>query len=86
MGLIARQNTAGDPSLPTETPSGTDGSAWVTECMDGPIRVTRGGAWSYSPAILRSAYRIAVVSFREAGTGFRIARTLTSSPQSNLPR
>jgi formylglycine-generating enzyme required for sulfatase activity/TPR repeat protein len=52
-----------------------DGSAWTNEnCI---ARVIRGGAWSSSPWILRSAARNKFLSnFRSSNHGFRVARTL----------
>jgi formylglycine-generating enzyme required for sulfatase activity len=53
----------------------TDGSAW----LDGDCsrRLRRGGGWSYSPWILRSANRGADSPLNRSGfVGFRIARTL----------
>jgi len=53
----------------------TDGSAWVNRGC--PERVIRGGSWSSTPEMARSAYRLAG---RETATdmrvGFRVARDL----------
>ncbi len=43
----------------------------------GSYRVLRGGSWSYDPQYARTAYRSYGWPFwRDAGTGFRLARTL----------
>ena len=60
-----------------ELPS--DGSAWEYE--DCAMRVQRGGSWSSTSSALRAAFRIRRTirpgsSNREAGVGFRVARTL----------
>ena len=56
----------------------TDGSAWTTGCSDNR-RVLRGGSWSGSPAILRSANRNrGTPDNRISDGGFRLARTLLS--------
>ena len=57
-----------------------DGSAWL-EANRGDCgkRVSRGGSWSAAPDDLRSARRIPIAtSFRAAGLGFRVARTLNA--------
>lgn len=52
-----------------------DGSAWINPgCTD---RVIRGGYWASSPENTRSPYRLfAKPDYRDARTGFRIARDL----------
>ena len=63
-----------------------DGSkAWEANCSGGR-RVLRGGGWSDLPDVARSAfrYRVAPVN-RDGSTGFRLARTLTSSSFIPLP-
>ncbi len=53
----------------------TDGSAWVNPGCD--RRVIKGGAWSSSPAMSRSAFRLASgPDGRDARVGFRVARDL----------
>ena len=57
----------------------TDGSAWTTGCTTN-IRVLRGGSWNYSPAHLRSAFRIrSNPDLRGSSYGFRLARNLVSA-------
>jgi formylglycine-generating enzyme required for sulfatase activity len=52
----------------------TDGSAWLTGA-DPSRRVLRGGAWSGSPAALRSAARMgSPADTRNGMTGFRVVR------------
>jgi formylglycine-generating enzyme required for sulfatase activity len=52
----------------------TDGSAWLTG-GDPSRRVLRGGAWSGSPAALRSAARMgSPADTRNGMTGFRVVR------------
>ena len=53
-----------------------DESVWESgECSS---RVLRGGAWNYRPGVLRSATRHwKDAGLRDAGAGFRVARTLT---------
>ena len=52
-----------------------DGSAW--ESGDCSMRMMRGGSWTFSPRVLRSAVRGGVVTgSRGDGLGFRVARTL----------
>ena len=42
----------------------------------GPDRVSRGGAWGYSPDYCRSAYRYDVLpDYFSVSVGFRVART-----------
>ena len=54
----------------------SDGSAWESgNCSN---RVLRGGSWSSSPGVLRSAFRYGFsAGFRFNNAGFRAARTLT---------
>lgn len=53
----------------------TDGTAWVNPGCD--RRVLRGGAWSSTPEMSRSAFRIASVEdATDARVGFRVARDL----------
>jgi formylglycine-generating enzyme required for sulfatase activity len=53
-----------------------DGSAWAGENCKG--HVVRGGAWSSSPWMLRSAFRAWFpTDFRSSNHGFRLTRTLT---------
>ena len=56
-----------------------DGSAWVNPgCSQ---RVIRGGAWSSTPAMSRSAYRIAgAEDSSDMRLGFRVARDLSRRP------
>jgi formylglycine-generating enzyme required for sulfatase activity/tetratricopeptide (TPR) repeat protein len=61
----------------------TDGSAWTSgNCA---FRVMRGGSWFSDPAKLRSAHRanMPVSSGRSEAIGFRVARTLTASPETD---
>ncbi len=52
----------------------TDGSARTGNC---PVRVLRGGSWSYGPQYVRSATRFRYLAdFRVDYLGFRIARSL----------
>jgi formylglycine-generating enzyme required for sulfatase activity len=56
----------------------TDGGPWLqNEDGECPVRVVRGGGWSYVPWALRSAYRSfsPAVSGQDA-IGFRVARSL----------
>ena len=54
----------------------TDGSAWTTGCSSSS-RVLRGGSWSGSPAVLRSADRSGdSPGIRDGNYGLRLARTL----------
>ena len=54
----------------------TDGSVWTTGCTTN-IRVLRGGSWNYSPAHLRSAFRIrSNPDLRGSSYGFRLARDI----------
>jgi formylglycine-generating enzyme required for sulfatase activity len=55
----------------------TDGSAWTTGCS-GNARVLRGGSWSSSAPMLRSAYRIWYHPDKRnaADGGFRLGKTL----------
>jgi formylglycine-generating enzyme required for sulfatase activity len=53
----------------------TDGSAWLTG--DASSRVLRGGSWSNSPPLLRTASRGRYSpAFHLYGRGFRVARTV----------
>ena len=54
----------------------TDGSAWTTGCSSND-RVLRGGSWLYSPAYLRSAFRLRSTPDLRYGYdgGLRLART-----------
>lgn len=53
-----------------------DGSAWTTG--DCNRRILRGGSWSFSPKILRSAKRDrTAIDRRDDSIGFRVARTVT---------
>lgn len=53
----------------------TNGSAWVNPGCD--RRVLRGGSWSSTPAMSRSAFRLASgPDGRDARVGFRVARDL----------
>jgi formylglycine-generating enzyme required for sulfatase activity len=53
-----------------------DGSAWISQGGQGG-RVVRGGSWSFYPGYLRAALRFRL-SAESDGSGFRLARTLTS--------
>ena len=54
----------------------SDSSAW-TSGGDGDLRVVRGGAWSYYPRNLRSAYRAGLSpSYRNSVIGFRLVQDL----------
>jgi formylglycine-generating enzyme required for sulfatase activity len=55
----------------------TDGSAWL-QGGDDSRRVVRGGGWYLDPQFLRAAYRYSANTSgsRNAGIGFRLARTL----------
>jgi formylglycine-generating enzyme required for sulfatase activity len=57
----------------------TDGSAWTGgDCAN---RVLRGGSWSDAPQDLRSADRVdSPTDSRDNVFGFRVGRTLSSSP------
>ncbi len=63
-----------------------DGSKpWEAKCSE-DRRVLRGGGWSLSPVIARSAFRGGnTPDFRDSGSGFRLARTLKSSTFKPLP-
>jgi formylglycine-generating enzyme required for sulfatase activity len=66
----AGNNSAGQPA---------NGSAYTSGSCS--IRVYRGGSWYSYPKDLRSAYSNAdVPTFRSDGYGFRVARTLSSTP------
>jgi formylglycine-generating enzyme required for sulfatase activity len=53
----------------------TDGSGWISENCN--QRVLRGGSWGAAPVSLRAANRtIYFPTFRDAYTGFRVARTI----------
>jgi formylglycine-generating enzyme required for sulfatase activity len=55
----------------------TDGSAWMTECLDGHRHVIRGGSYLNSAARLRSDSRFGGTPvLSNKGPGFRVARTL----------
>jgi formylglycine-generating enzyme required for sulfatase activity len=61
-----------------------NGSAWTSG--DCGLHVLRGGAWSGSPRILRSANRgKGTPTSRANGVGFRIARTLSTVSVGSLP-
>ncbi len=52
-----------------------DGSAWAGD--DCSRRVLRGGSWGIDPRVLRAAFRSSYFpTFRDAYTGFRIAKTI----------
>ena len=56
----------------------SDGSAWTTACADGNNRVVRGGSWSFSPVILRSAIRLGfLLDYRSYLLGFRVGRVVS---------
>jgi formylglycine-generating enzyme required for sulfatase activity len=55
----------------------TDGSAWILGNTENNGRVARGGSWDDFPRFLRAANRFGN-SDTDNGTGFRLARTLTS--------
>ena len=56
----------------------SDGSAWISGCLDPTRRVLRGGSWYGNPRILRSAIRYGgAPEDRSSLTGFRVARTFT---------
>jgi formylglycine-generating enzyme required for sulfatase activity len=58
-------------------PPPADGSKVWMDGGDSSRRVVRGGSWGNAPDDLRSAYRDGNASdFRNAGLGFRVARTL----------
>lgn len=58
---------------------------WETNCSD-DRRVLRGGGWYDTPGIARSAFRRRnSPDYRYINTGFRLARTLTSSSFTPLP-
>ena len=58
----------------------TDGSAWTTGCSS-ISRVLRGGSWSSSPAILRSAFRDRnAPGNRNGGSGLRLALSTNTPP------
>lgn len=63
-----------------------DGSKpWEADCV-ADLRVLRGGGWSYQPDFARSAIRgWNSPGNRNVITGFRLARTLTSSSFAPLP-
>lgn len=53
----------------------SDGTAWVNPGCE--LRVLRGGAWSNSPEMCRSAFRLSdAPTGRDARVGFRVARDL----------
>jgi formylglycine-generating enzyme required for sulfatase activity len=57
----------------------SDGSAWTSGNCE--FRVGRGGSWYSFPALLRTARRNRdFTDLRSILVGFRVARTLTSSP------
>jgi formylglycine-generating enzyme required for sulfatase activity len=57
----------------------SDGSAWTSGNCE--FRVSRGGSWYSFPALLRAARRNRdFTDLRSILVGFRVARTLTSSP------
>jgi formylglycine-generating enzyme required for sulfatase activity/Tfp pilus assembly protein PilF len=58
----------------------TDGSAWASGGNCGS-RVLRGGSWNNYPATVRAAIRQMQISiYRGNNVGFRVARTLSESP------
>jgi formylglycine-generating enzyme required for sulfatase activity len=55
-----------------------DGSAWMTECVDGHRHVIRGGSYLTQAGRLRSDSRFGGTTvLNNYGPGFRVARTLT---------
>ena len=75
-GDCLHQNYSGAP---------TDGSAWTTACSN-HAKVLRGGAWVYTPAVLRAANRSGDgpnIGF--AMNGFRVARSLLATQSSSQP-
>lgn len=63
----------------TRTATSTDGTAFETDSCD--LRAARGGSWDVDPRDLRSANRFRIPpDFYSKFLGFRVARSLTSTP------
>ncbi|MGH6816448.1 MAG: formylglycine-generating enzyme family protein, partial [Hyphomicrobiaceae bacterium] len=57
---------------------GNSGDGTVRTTGDCALRVVRGGSWGIYPWVLRAAFRVGYQSgYRNAGVGFRVARTLS---------
>lgn len=55
----------------------SDGSAWVSQCLDGDVSVLRGGSWLGGPEHLQAARRLGMgADTAHPHVGFRLARSL----------